>query len=293
MRATSEDLEKLLEQPFVEEEVFAGDDHHGVEADPELPPGDELMANEDEGDDGTMAVPRVAKRYRTKGPQDLEDEIFDELYVSTVGGESPPPYTNYMMKLPKTPRAKEKALEKEIPWSIIPEEQKEGFRLAERTQYDEHLQHGALEPMTVEASREVLRTKRERVLGSRFAYRDKYWSKRKEQPEIGWKHKARLVIAGHRDPDLMCELSTHAPTVSRQGILLLLQILASNLNRGWTGHAGDVTAAFHLRGGADSGTIPTTTTLWSWRPTSRATLADPQTHLRAGRQSCGLVGKIS
>ena len=27
MRATSEDLEKLLEQPFVEEEVFAGDDH--------------------------------------------------------------------------------------------------------------------------------------------------------------------------------------------------------------------------------------------------------------------------
>ena len=99
----------------------------------------------------------------TKGPQDLQDEIFDELYVSTVGGEDPAPFTNYMMKLPKTPRAKEKALEKEIPWSIIPEEQREGFRSAERTQYDEHLQHGALEPLTVEASREVQRTKPERV----------------------------------------------------------------------------------------------------------------------------------
>ena len=244
MKATSEDLEKLLEQPFAEEEVFAGDDHGEAEADPELPPGDEPMIVEGEDEDHMQASPPVAKRYRTKGPPEPQDEIFDELYVSTVGGEGPAPFTNYMMKLPKTPRAKEKALEKEIPWSIIPEEQREGFRSAERTQYDEHLQHGALEPLTVEASREVQRTKPERVLGSRFAYRDKYWSKRKEQPEIGWKHKARLVIAGHRDPDLLCGLSTHAPTVSRQGILLLLQILASNLHRGWTGHAGDVTAAF-------------------------------------------------
>ncbi|CAE7232220.1 RE2 [Symbiodinium sp. CCMP2456] len=244
MRTTSEDLEKLLEQPFAEEEIFAGDDNDEAEADPELPPGDDEAMEGDEGEDNANAVPRVAKRYRTKGPQDLGDEIFDELYVSTVGREGHAPFTNYMMKLPKTPRAKEKALEKEIPWSIIPENQRDGFRQAERTQYDEHLQHGALQPLSVEASREVLRTKHDRVLGSRFAYRDKYWSKRKEQPEIGWKHKARLVIAGHRDPDLMSGLSTHAPTVSRQGILLLLQILASNLHRGWTGHAGDVTAAF-------------------------------------------------
>ena len=96
----------------------------------------------------------------------------------------------------------------------------------------------------MEESRGISRTKQDRILNSRFAYRDKYWSKRKENPDIGWKHKARLVIAGHKDPDLTSGLNTHAPTVSRQGILLLLQILASNLERGWSGHAGDVSAAF-------------------------------------------------
>ena len=65
-----------------------------------------------------------------------------------------------------------------------------------------------------------------------------------EQPDVGWKHKARLVISGHKDPDLMKGLPTHAPTISRLGIHLLPQILASNLHCGWTGHAGDVTAAW-------------------------------------------------
>ena len=66
--------------------------------------------------------------------------------VATVKMDKPEPYVSYMMKLPKTPRAKEKALEKELPWSMIPPDQHEGFKLAERTQYDEHIQHGALEP---------------------------------------------------------------------------------------------------------------------------------------------------
>ncbi|CAE7216898.1 RE2 [Symbiodinium sp. CCMP2592] len=244
LRATKEDLEKLLEVPFADEEIFAGDNGDQGDDDLALPPGDGDAMDDQEPEGEETVFPPVAKRYRTKGPQDAEDDIFDELLVSTVGTENKDLQTAYMMKLPKTPRAKEKALEKEIPWSLIPEDQHEGFRAAEKTQYDEHIQHEALEPLSVEESREILRTKHERVLSSRFAYKDKFWSKRKEQPNIGWKHKARLVIAGHRDPDFMNGLSTHAPTVSRQGILLLLQILASNLRRGWTGHAGDVSAAF-------------------------------------------------
>ncbi|CAE7225449.1 RE2 [Symbiodinium sp. CCMP2592] len=244
LRATKEDLEKLLEVPFADEEIFAGDDGDQGDDDLALPPGDGDAMDDQEPEEEGTAFPPVAKRYRTKGPQDAEDDIFDELLVSTVGPKNKDLQTAYMMKLPKTPRAKENALEKEIPWSLIPEDQHEGFRAAERTQYDEHIQHDALEPLSVEESREILRTKHDRVLSSRFAYKDKFWSKRKEQPDIGWKHKARLVIAGHRDPDLMNGLNTHAPTVSRQGILLLLQILASNLHRGWTGHAGDVSAAF-------------------------------------------------
>ncbi|CAE7700485.1 GIP [Symbiodinium sp. CCMP2592] len=244
LRATKEDLEKLLEVPFADEAIFAGDDGDQGDDDLALPPGDGDAMDDQEPEEEGAAFPPVAKRYRTKGPQDAEDDVFDELLVSTVGPEKKDLQTVYMMKLPKTPRANEKALEKEIPWSLIPEDQHEGFRAAERTQYDEHIQHDALEPLSVEESREILRTKHDRVLSSRFAYKDKFWSKRKEHPDIGWKHKARLVIAGHRDPDLMNGLNTHAPTVSRQGILLLLQILASNLHRGWTGHAGDVSAAF-------------------------------------------------
>ncbi|CAE7319506.1 unnamed protein product, partial [Symbiodinium microadriaticum] len=128
------DLEKLLEQPFAEEEVFAGDDHGEAEADPELPPGDEPMIVEGEDEDHMQASPPVAKRYRTKGPPEPQDEIFDELYVSTVGGEGPNEFS---------------------------------------------------------------------------------------------------------EADLLTETS-----IGPKGILLLLQILASNLHRGWTGHAGDVTAAF-------------------------------------------------
>ena len=148
------------------------------------------------------------------------------------------------MKMAKTPRGREKALEKEIPWSMVPPEQQENFRQAELKQYSEHVEHNALEPLSVEASRKVMKEQPDRVLNSRFAYRDKHWSRRRQEPNLSWKAKARLVIAGHRDPDLLSGLPTHAPTISRQGIHLLLQVLASNLRRGWKGFAGDVTAAF-------------------------------------------------
>ena len=46
-------------------------------------------------------------------------------------------------------------------------------------------------------------------------------------------------------PDLGSGLDTSAPTVSRQGIMLLLhQILTSNLDKKWQASAGDITAAF-------------------------------------------------
>ncbi|CAE7221929.1 GIP [Symbiodinium sp. CCMP2592] len=240
LRSTKEDLEKLLEQDFGDEELY--DQTEEMDVDPELPPGDDHQDGDgvdgphhgrQRGEssrrrDGDPPAP-VTKRHRTKGPEVLENSD---------------PHATFMMKLPKTPRGREKALEKEIPWSMVPEDQKPNFRQAERKQYDEHREHGALDPLSVEDSRRIARERPERVLNSRFAYRDKHWSRRRESPDVGWKPKARLVIAGHRDPDLLSGLPTHAPTISRQGIHLLLQILASNLNKGWKGYAGDVTAAF-------------------------------------------------
>ena len=235
MRTTQDDLQRLLEQDFGDEEIYEGEemevdadhvlDPEQLQDEPQLPRGDALRRAQ-----GDPLPHPVTKRMRTKGPPTrVSDGHCNE---------------TYMLKVPKTQRGREKALEKELPWSMIPPEQHQGFKDAELRQWEEHVEHAALLPLSVEDSRKVLREKPDRVLNSRFAYRDKLWSRRREQPDIGWKHKARLVISGHRDPDLLSGLPTHAPTISRQGILLLLQILASNLSKGWKGFAGDVTAAF-------------------------------------------------
>ncbi|CAE7204839.1 RE1 [Symbiodinium microadriaticum] len=233
LRATQDDLQRLLEQDFGDEEMYEAADQ---DMDEDLALTPEGEGRDDGCGDGTRRErdgtppPTVTKRIRTKGPQTREAHA--ALHEA------------YMMKFPKTPRGREKALEKELPWGMIPPEQHQGFKDAELRQWEEHVEHKALEALSIEESRQVLKDKPQRVLNSRFAYRDKLWSRRREQPDVGWKHKARLVISGHKDPDLLTGLPTHAPTISRQGILLLLQILASNLVNDWCGYAGDVTAAF-------------------------------------------------
>ena len=252
LRTTQDDLEKILALD-PDEVVFDGNDT--AEGDPEMEIGDD-----DEGpsrggqgvvrDGGHLRPPTaVSKRYRTKGPQ--AGAQGRDLPVIPDDGSDPDlrePDEVMMLKRAKTARGREKQLEKELPWHMIPTDQHAAFRDAEEKQFREHLDHDALEPMTIEESQKVLREKGDRVLSSRFAYRDKALAKRRKDPSIPWKHKARLVIGGHMDPDIGQGLNTMAPTVSRQSIMLLLQILASRLSQGWSAHAGDITAAF-LNGG--------------------------------------------
>ena len=98
---------------------------------------------------------------------------------------------------------------------------------------------------------------KDRILRSRWAYKDKNWAKRKTEQgvegndeSVPWKCKARLVIAGHTDPDLASGLSTDAPTLSRPALLCLLQRLANGLQDEdpWVAAAGDIRCAF-LTGG--------------------------------------------
>eukprot|EP00439_Symbiodinium_sp_Y106_P077011 s874_g16.t1 len=270
-RTTKDDLERLLDRDFAEEETYVGDDPDQGGSGP-VSPGDdrvERIAPEEDTDMPFLDLPEdrgggelgeppdhPRRRKRKKGPpgQRLGDTpmVPDSPLASDDEGDGKPArppgprqlQEAHMLKLPKTPRGREKALEKELPWSFIPASQHEAFRAAEQKQWEEHRDHSALEPLSVEDSRKISATKGDRILGSRFAYRDKHWGKRKQDNELPWKPKARLVIAGHRDPDLSLGLATHAPTISRQGIFLLLQLLASNLSSGWTGHAGDVSSAF-------------------------------------------------
>ncbi|CAE7318597.1 RE2, partial [Symbiodinium sp. CCMP2456] len=263
-RTTRDDLEKLLE--LDPDEIVYDDEVEGHESGPELPPGDQegdprdLAAAQGRVRDGDHlgAGPSVRKRYRVKGPQDgpghqlpLRPEDDDDGVDEAEQHDVPPreaPDEAMMLRRAVTARGKEKQLEKELPWSMIPVEQREAFKQAELKQYCEHLDHDALEPLSIEESLRIKAEKKDRILTSRYAYRDKALAKRRKDPTVPWKHKARLVIGGHNDPDIGQGLNTTAPTVSRQSIMFLLQILTSRLHLGWEAHAGDITAAF-LNGG--------------------------------------------
>ena len=196
MRSTRDDLLRLVEGDPDDMGHFIGEqpegpgrkrreDDAGPPPDPELPPGD-VFANADDQPSG--ARPPVPKRMRKKGPE-----------VSSTSGEV---HEAYMLRRPTTERGRMKQLEKEIPWSSIPEEEKPAFRAAEEVQWQEHLRHQALEPVSLEESRKILAERPERVLPSRFAYKDKSFAKRKLDSSVPWRHKSRLVVGGHLDPDI-------------------------------------------------------------------------------------------
>ena len=144
-----------------------------------------------------------------------------------------------------TERSLEKQCEKELPWRVIPESEHASFREAEDKQYQEHLDHDALEPLSLEESRAVRqRVHPSRTLSSRFAYRDKNWARRRVNKDLPWRYKARLVIGGHKDPDIE-SLQTDAPTINRLTVLMLLQLVSSRrASHHWQAAAGDITAAF-------------------------------------------------
>ncbi|CAE7790778.1 GIP, partial [Symbiodinium necroappetens] len=163
--------------------------------------------------------PPVLRRKRRKGPPD--------------GRHSGPlPYQINMLKKAKTERSRAKQLEKEIPWDQIPAEVRPLFLAAERKQWAEHLQHDALEVLDVNTSKRVrAEVPRERILSSRYAYRDKAMGKRKACPGTPWRAKARLVVGGHLDPDLgggsFGGLVTDSPTINRSSLVMLLQLAVS------------------------------------------------------------------
>ena len=253
LRATKDDLLRLVDQSYDDVGVFAEDEGEDME---EYAPSfvdegeapmelDNIDLENGDGEDtrptplrraaeGELPRESVRRRYSTKRPP---------------GGSSDPPrredthHEAMILKRATTRRGKEKQLEKEIPWSMIPESKRPLFIEAERKQWQEHLHLQALRPLSVEESRGLKHS--DRVLTSRFAYRDKNLAKRRLNPEVEWKPKSRLVVSGQTDPDIMSgALRTDSPTVSRTAVMALLQIAASRQDSGWGVSAGDVTAAF-------------------------------------------------
>ena len=155
--------------------------------------------------------------------------------ITNVKVEAPKPKGPSLLKGPSLERV-------DFKWSEIAGEYRQNFRDAEEKQWREHLHFDALEPLNDEQTAWVkANIGEERVLGARWAYKDKNWSRRRLGEEVAWKCKSRLVIAGHKDPDLeKGQLSTDSPTIS------LLQVLANGLRDAdaWRVSAGDVQCAF-------------------------------------------------
>ncbi|CAE7565416.1 RE1 [Symbiodinium sp. CCMP2592] len=254
LRATKDDLLRLVERNYDDSAVFPGEDDaeigdkdlfdaimdlsepEGEEGENET--GDMELDNGDLPDERPPGPPRedlpraVRKRFSTKRPEPYENPKEKENVNEA-----------HMLKRATTKRGRDKQLEKEIPWNMIPEEKRQLFIDAEHKQWEEHLRLGALRPLDVTESAEKMKSGR--VLSSRFAYRDKNLARRRTDPSVEWKAKSRLVVSGHTDPDIISgALRTDSPTVSRTAVMTLLQLAASQLDSNWGIAAGDVTAAF-------------------------------------------------
>ncbi|CAK0798448.1 unnamed protein product [Prorocentrum cordatum] len=97
-----------------------------------------------------------------------------------------------------TTRLQRRALEKEMPWNMIPASDRPLYREAAELQWKQWENYDAVEPLSVEESQDA-------------------------PPEP----KARLCCGGHNDPDLAMGLRTDAPAVSRHSVLTFLAVAAA------------------------------------------------------------------
>ena len=214
------------------EGIFVDDDDGDLRLLPDQP-GDDPP----EEDGGKRGWPSSRMKRKTP-PEDVEWMQADNHLT----------YSIMLMKKHLTRRGLEKRQEKELRWSEIPVEFQQKFRDAEGKQWEEHLHFDALRLLDdIETEYVKKNVSPRRVLRSRWAYKDKNWSRRRQQGQAEWKCKSRLVIAGHTDPDIASgRLATDAPTLSRPGLLCLLQLLANGLHLPdpWRVSAGDIQCAF-------------------------------------------------
>ena len=247
LRATQADLQRLIENDHDDEETYQPDEDIADEDDDIFGDLGDMSVDEAADPDELLEFPNEDIDYEDQGGQRRRREVDGERDQPAVKRRvrMKTPQEALMLKRAVTKRGREKQLEKEIPWHAIPVDKRPLFQEAEAKQWEEHLKLGALTPLDVETSFKIVATEGNRILTSRFAYRDKNLARRRADPGAPWKAKSRLVIGGHADPDVVSgALRTDSPTVSRTAIMCLLQIAASRLDEDWSVSAGDVTAAF-------------------------------------------------
>ena len=242
LKMAMKEVKKLIEHEVSDEEDMEIDETYVPEDEEDV--SMEAAAPQDGGRPNTVspAIEAAASRELAIRRAAKRNQLLDDV-PAAIKKPRQEHQQAFMMKRCISQKGKEKQLEKELPWGMIPPDERPLYREAEEKQWAEHVEYGAVRPLTLEESAVVEATvSRDRILNSRFAYRDKNYAKRKGDANIPPKPKARLCIAGQWDPDLgVKDLATDAPTVSRQSVILALQLA---LARSWVASVGDIRAAF-------------------------------------------------
>ena len=145
-------------------------------------------------------------------------------------------------------------MEKEIPFEMIPESDRELFRAAEEKEWKSWLDYQSCEVLSLEESRRIEQEKPQRVLPSRYVFRNKHAGlKDSNGRDLPVKAKARLCLQGHLCPDCKTgKLQVDSPTIERVSTMIFLHLVTSfGWCRNW--YIGDISNAF-LQGAPLEGT---------------------------------------
>ena len=138
-----------------------------------------------------------------------------------------------------------KMMEKEIPFDKIPQEQRSLYKAAEEKEWNSWLEYDSCEILSPEASEAVEQERPERILPSRYVFRNKNAGLRDANGnELPVKAKARLCIQGHLCPDSRSgQVQVDSPTIERVSTMVFLHQVIS---LGWVGNwcIGDISNAF-------------------------------------------------
>ncbi|CAE7195067.1 RE1 [Symbiodinium sp. CCMP2592] len=177
-------------------------------------------------------VPLSVKRRRQQPPS-------QQVHVANVGSQS-------KTKL-------KRMLEKEIPYVTIPEKDRDLYKQAEEKEWKSWQEYESCEILSLEESQRLERERPERILPSRYVFRNKNAGLLEASgKELPVKAKARLCLQGHLCPDSRTgQIQVDSPTVERVSTMVFLHMVTS---LGWTSNwfIGDISNAF-LQGAPLSG----------------------------------------
>ncbi|CAK9000465.1 unnamed protein product [Durusdinium trenchii] len=240
--------------PYNDDLEYTPSVHPGAEAEQDVPPpepGEEAVpASSAAPSLGTDMSEHSAKRLKV-GDQDegqphgfeVDPQLFDEapraaLLTSRFVPEQEHEKFAIVPFLVLLTRKQQKALEKELPWTMIPVDERPMYHDALVKEWGTWCKYQAVMVLDLVASAYVLaNVDPKRILDTRVLYKNK-------NAAYNWmpvKPKARIVCRGDRDPDLLT-LRRDAPTLTRLGLMLICQ-LATSMD-GWFMMNCDITGAF-------------------------------------------------